>query len=1149
MKKILSILGGIAILCGLQIMTAKATTCLFSGQGGTGCPSGATIGYNLYVASTTTVGTTTIPLFGYQANGGAASGTFTTVYAGGILSAVGAGTASTTINLTSSTIQSLLSATSPILYNSSTGVFSWTNSLGYFTTSTGNGLYLQIVNNLSDLTNTSTARTNLGLGSIATHPTTDYLASSTTYVATFNTRSGAVTLTSGDVTTALGFTPGTSNVATSSPTSPGLAYFTNGSTLSATTSYVSSFNGATGTITYAPSTTIPTTYVTSFGGMSGVITTNASTGIAITNSGGVHSIQNTGVTSFTGQGCVTAANSTGTVALTVTCISGNQSITFTIGGDATGTGSGTTAITDNITVTGLNGKALPALATGTLQYTSGAWKINLATSSLGQYDANGNLFSYLGSACTGGQYVAGFSASGTVACGTPSGGSSFASTTPWTLQNPVVASGTGVATISTSTLVSELNITSSSLGVATGSPFTYFVAASNAPASEKIGAYAICSSTSDDTCIQTAVTAASSSGNGGYIRLSDGTFGYQVSGVATSVKEFANNISIIGETDGGTNWTSVVTSTPLIQIGNYQANQAPGQLTNWVLSYINFTMGTQTSTVAAVKVDGGGNGGEISHVTTNYGGYGFQLEDLDRVNIENDICNNAYISCYWMEEGLSNTYGNVVMYNDTAALNSASSSDVLMSADADQGSPAAFARISMLADTWHSNTGIASTTGISIQGVPTRAFTVQDTLFESDTWGIITTSEDHLDLIGNQWTNNNPFSATSSIDCLQFNNNGGGNAFVDLTGNAFSNCVNVFHSVGSSFPTLFLEAVNKNDGNLTNMFVGSYSYKAGDDINFAGAGNLTSGLSTAPYSNVYTQVEHVGTTTVSGGNYIGSYEDPNGNTGVNYGAQFGTGPSDANNTVIGNQFSDTGGIWVRNQSGGGDTFVGYGDSIINPRSGCLIVGSTTSNGQTGCLLVVGTSTFQGNVSTTIPNALVLSNASSVLTNYTATSCAAGTAFTGLSATGTPTCTSYAPSSTIYGAGTYLAVSGSNLTVSSTLASSSVSFNFQLSTTTVPYNSLAIYNTTQKQLAWADCTEATNNATTTVTVGYATSSAKAVAGTIGQNLITNFACGFTQNTTTTFTTSTLPAGSWIITNVSSTAGSPTNFLLDLSAYKQ
>lgn len=48
-------------------------------------------------------------------------------------------------------------------------------------------------NNLSELTNTSTARLNLGEGSISTHPTTDFLSSSTSYVSTFNGSTGTIT--------------------------------------------------------------------------------------------------------------------------------------------------------------------------------------------------------------------------------------------------------------------------------------------------------------------------------------------------------------------------------------------------------------------------------------------------------------------------------------------------------------------------------------------------------------------------------------------------------------------------------------------------------------------------------------------------------------------------------------------------------------------------------------------------------------------------------------------------------------------------------------------------------------------------------------------------------------------------------------------
>jgi hypothetical protein len=133
-------------------------------------------------------------------------------------------------------------------------------------------------------------------------------------------------------------------------------------------------------------------------------------------------------------------------------------------------------------------------------------------------------------------------------------------------------------------------------------------------------------------------------------------------------------------------------------------------------------------------------------------------------------------------------------------------------------------------------------------------------------------------------------------------------------------------------------------------------------------------------------------------------------------------------------------------------------------------------------------------------------------------------------------------------GSGLLLSGGTLSVSSTLASTSATFGFSLSTTTAPYNFQAQYTNTGKIFTWADCTQATNNATTTITIGYATSSAAAVAGNIGQTMISSLACGFAQNSTTSFTTSTLPINTWLITKVTATAGSPTNFIADIAGYK-
>jgi hypothetical protein len=68
-------------------------------------------------------------------------------------------------------------------------------------------------------------------------------------------------------------------------------------------------------------------------------------------------------------------------------ITGNQTITITASGDATGTNSGTTSITHNITVTGIQGKPFPVASTGTPYFKNGAWAIGNAV------DASGNPFS------------------------------------------------------------------------------------------------------------------------------------------------------------------------------------------------------------------------------------------------------------------------------------------------------------------------------------------------------------------------------------------------------------------------------------------------------------------------------------------------------------------------------------------------------------------------------------------------------------------------------------------------------------------------------------------------------------------------------------------------------------------------------------
>ncbi len=98
--------------------------------------------------------------------------------------------------------------------------------------------YLQVANNLSDLQSSSTARTNLGLGTIATHPESDYLSSSTQYVSSLSSANGLVTLdhSTGTITLTASSSPTFSNITDTGITGPSfVAVDANGLLIATTT--------------------------------------------------------------------------------------------------------------------------------------------------------------------------------------------------------------------------------------------------------------------------------------------------------------------------------------------------------------------------------------------------------------------------------------------------------------------------------------------------------------------------------------------------------------------------------------------------------------------------------------------------------------------------------------------------------------------------------------------------------------------------------------------------------------------------------------------------------------------------------------------------------------------------------------------------
>lgn len=187
--------------------------------------------------------------------------------------------------------------------------------------------WMKVANNGSDIANTSTFRTNLGLGSAALKNTSFFIADPGSEA------TGTMLYYNG--TSWVNLPIGTSNQILE--TIAGIPSWQTSGFLSAAVTSINGNTNAAQTFTGGP-------------------------GIGVASAGGNTTTTNTGVTSLTGANCVTSANSTGTITLTVTCISGNQTITWTGTGDATGTGSGTTSISVPMHVVAIQSVAVTSTA-------------------------------------------------------------------------------------------------------------------------------------------------------------------------------------------------------------------------------------------------------------------------------------------------------------------------------------------------------------------------------------------------------------------------------------------------------------------------------------------------------------------------------------------------------------------------------------------------------------------------------------------------------------------------------------------------------------------------------------------------------------------------------------------------------------------
>lgn len=130
-------------------------------------------------------------------------------------------------------------------------------------------------------------------------------------------------------------------------------------------------------------------------------------------------------------------------------------------------------------------------------------------------------------------------------------------------------------------------------------------------------------------------------------------------------------------------------------------------------------------------------------------------------------------------------------------------------------------------------------------------------------------------------------------------------------------------------------------------------------------------------------------------------------------------------------------------------------------------------------------------------------------------------------------------------GPYLAqTAGGALTVSSTLASTTVTFPLYNPTTTAPYSLMGAFSQSPHTITSVNCFGFTPAATATIVLYYTTSTASSSILT-GNMIASSTVCGVAGTSTAIFTTSSWPANAWLWVSVSSTAGTPllTNFVVN------
>lgn len=363
----------------------------------------------------------------------------------------------------------------------------------------------------------------------------------------------------------------------------------------------------------------------------------------------------------------------------------------------------------------------------------------------------------------------------------------------------------------------------------------YLVASSTAPADVISLADYVCDGTADQVQIQAAIDAAIAAG-GGTVLLSGGTFN-----ISAGISWAAHDINLRGQGQGATIITNSTGSAnfDMITVGNRQSD---GVMRNFnSVSDMTVTHAGGASTNACIKVDGGGRSSFIKNVQTNEGGIGIHFMDLDRYSIQNVDITNVRGTAMLLQVGAEGTFGKVRIEDSSMNLSDASSICVRFDTT---GSTNPFDVVSFKNCLFFSTANTASTIGaqFNLGGVDIHFDNCQ---FESPSLAHVELNDEtRVKFTTCSFIQNGTLATTSGFRLVNDNH------CVIIDSCVFQKMTTVFDSISGS-PSLELGGWSKNNGNITNVFSGSFGLRTGIDTAFAGDNILQLGPSDKKFTSIY----------------------------------------------------------------------------------------------------------------------------------------------------------------------------------------------------------------------------------------------------------------------------------------------------------